>query len=240
MTPDADFTGDVQVDLPAARVQDAAGNDNTAATQLTVPVDTVAPTVTVTVPASHDGATAFDVTVEFSEAVTGFADVADLAITNGALTSGAASIAAAGDDDGTEYTVNVTPSGSDDVTVQVVAGAASDGVNASVASQSQSVAYVDSDEPTVSSVVRSTPAAQVTNSDTLAWTVTFSEPVTVGPGAFGVSPELTGASVSGTAATSAPDATWTVQVSGGTAIAGHDGVVVAQPGGCLGDYRCGQ
>ncbi|MDE0194065.1 MAG: Ig-like domain-containing protein, partial [bacterium] len=225
VTPDVDFTGDVQVDLPADRVQDAAGNANTAATQLTVTVDTVAPTVTVTGPPSHDGGTAFDVTVEFSEGVTGFADVADLAITNGKLTAGAGSIASAGNDDGTEYTVNVTPTDSADVTVQVVAGAATDGVNVSVVSESLNVPYVDSEEPTISSVVRSTPAAQVTNADTLAWTVTFSEPVTVSGDAFGVSPALTGAAVTATAATTAPDATWTVQASGGTAIAGHNGAV---------------
>ncbi|MDE0195490.1 MAG: Ig-like domain-containing protein, partial [bacterium] len=226
VTPSEDFTGDVQVDLPAGRVQDAAGNDNTAATPLSVPVDTVAPTVIVTGPGSHDGDMAFDVSVVFSEAVTGFADVADLAIANGALTSGAASIAAADDDDdGTRYKANVTPSGADDVTVQVIAGAASDGVNESVASVAQNVPYVDSEEPTVVSVARSTPAAQVTNADTLAWTVTFSEPVTVSADAFGVSPALAGAAVLATPATSAPDATWTVEVSGGTAIAGHNGAV---------------
>ena len=167
VTPDEDFEGNVLVDLPASRVQDVAGNASTAAVQLSVPVDTAVPTVTVTAPDNHDGSAAFDVTVVFSEAVTDFDDTGDVAITGGALTGGASGITATGTN-GTDYTVSVTPSGTADVTVQVPAGAATDGVNGNLASQTATIDYVDSTAPTVVSVVRSSPTAELTNADTLA------------------------------------------------------------------------
>ena len=78
----------------------------------------------------------------------------------------------------------------------------------------------------MTSVVRATPTAEVTNADTLAWTVTFSEAVTVGAGAFATSPALAGATVTAEVTTgTAPVTTWTVQASGGTALAGRDGAV---------------
>ena len=92
-------------------------------------------------------------------------------------------------------------------------------------SEPATIDYADSTAPTVASVVRATPTAERTNADTLAWTVTFSEAVTVGAGAFATSPALTGATVTATATGTAPAATWTVQASGGTALAGRDGAV---------------
>ena len=157
VAPDADFEGDVLVDVPASGVLDAAGNANTAATQLGVPVDTSVPTVTATGPATHDGSTAFNVQVVFSEAVTGFVDVADIDIVGGTLTGGANGITAAAN--GTDYTVSITPSDIADVTVRVVAGAATDGVNESLASETETVEYADSGMPSVVSVARSSPTA---------------------------------------------------------------------------------
>ena len=56
LTPDADFEGDARVELPAGRVQDAAGNANTAPPPLSVPLDAAAPAV-VSVE-RHDGTSA--------------------------------------------------------------------------------------------------------------------------------------------------------------------------------------
>ena len=222
VTPASDFEGNVLVDLPASRVQDAAGNASTAAVQLSVPVDTAAPTVTVTAPDNHDGATAFDVTVVFSEAVTGFDDADDIAITGGALTGGASGITATGTN-GTNYTVSVTPSGTADVTVQVPAGAATDGVNGSLASQTDTIDYVDSTAPTVVSVERhdgTAAQAEVTNADTLTFRVTFSEAV--------ANVDAADFDASGTTATatnvSGSGAVYVVTVSGGN-LAGYNGAV---------------
>ena len=49
----------------------------------TYTVDNTAPTATLTAPANHDGSTAFDVTVTFSEDVTDFDDAADITVTGG-------------------------------------------------------------------------------------------------------------------------------------------------------------
>ena len=125
----------------------------------------------------------------FSEAVTDFDDAGDVAITGGALTGGASGITATGTN-GTDYTVSVTPSGAADVTVQVPAGAATDGVNGNLASETDTIDYVDSTAPTVVSIERHDGADAPTNADTLVWTVTFSEPVTVGAGAFALDPAL--------------------------------------------------
>ena len=81
---------------------------------------------------------------------------------------------------GTNYTVSVTPSGTADVTVQVPAGAATDGVNGSLASETDTIDYVDSTAPTVVSVERHGGTAaqdEATNADTLTFRVTFSEDV---------------------------------------------------------------
>ena len=70
----------------------------------------------------------------------------------------------------------------------------------------------------------------MTNADTLEWTVTFSEPVNVSGGAFGLAPALSGATLTSAATTSAPDATWTVQATGGTALSGPRWRGFPQPG----------
>jgi len=84
IVPTSGFEGAVTIDVAADAADDLAGNANTAATQLSVTADLVAPTVMI---ARADGLTTpvngpFDITVTFSEPVTGFtAD--DLDVTNG-------------------------------------------------------------------------------------------------------------------------------------------------------------
>ena len=140
----ATFNGAVGLAFATGQnIQDLAGNalaaTNPSGVNETYTLDNTAPTVTLTAPDTHDGSAAFNVTVTFSEDVTDFDDAADLTITNGALTSGAASITR---NSATSYTANVTPSGTTDVTVTAAAGAAEDGAgNASAASSTETVSY---------------------------------------------------------------------------------------------------
>jgi hypothetical protein len=70
VTPNAD--GPVTVDVPAATATDIAGNNNTAATQLTRTADITAPTVTLTSTDTTRVNAPFSVTATFSEDVNGF------------------------------------------------------------------------------------------------------------------------------------------------------------------------
>ncbi|MEM7241311.1 MAG: choice-of-anchor D domain-containing protein [Pseudomonadota bacterium] len=81
--------------------------------------DTISPTVEIlNAPASNDGVTEFDITVQFSEAVTGFVQ-GDVAVIN-ANTSGFTIV------DASTYTVTLTPTGGGDITINIAAGAADD------------------------------------------------------------------------------------------------------------------
>ena len=69
--PPADAVGEIAVSVPANAAQDAAENDNTASSESTVPVDTIRPTATITIPTGTQKG-AFQVGIEFSEPVSGF------------------------------------------------------------------------------------------------------------------------------------------------------------------------
>lgn len=117
VTPDKDST--VTIDIASAVAQDIAGNDNSAASTYRIVYDSTNPTVTIsgsTLPQN----TAFDVTIEFNEEVTGFASE-DIAVTNGDVTFFNAITA------GYEYVATITPSVTDDmVYVDISAGVAAD------------------------------------------------------------------------------------------------------------------
>ena len=101
-------------------VRDRAGNGNLAATQLSVPVDNTAPTPALSAsPATHDGSSTSVVTIDFGEAVTGFA-VGDIGVSRGSASG------FTGDDGDSSYTVTVTPGGNADVGVSVAADVATD------------------------------------------------------------------------------------------------------------------
>ncbi|WP_157440988.1 Ig-like domain-containing protein [Aestuariivita boseongensis] len=116
ITPDGN--GGVSIDIANDVAQDSAGNGNTAATQVVVAVDSVAPTLVISgVPESFAMGDVFNVTFDFGEAVTGF-DASDVTITGGtggALTGGPQT-----------YAMTVTPDGTDNLTILVAAGAAQD------------------------------------------------------------------------------------------------------------------
>ena len=116
VTPNAD--GAVTVDVPAATATDIAGNNNTAATQLTRTADITAPTVTLTSTDTTTVNAAFSVTATFSEDVTGF-DNTDITVANATVGNFARL-------DAKTYTFDVTPSADGNVTVDVLAAKATD------------------------------------------------------------------------------------------------------------------
>jgi hypothetical protein len=88
VTPDVNSAGDITVTTATTGVSDAAGNTATAPADYVQAFDTAAPTATVAIDAAalNVGSPSTDVTITFSEAVTGF-DVNDLTISNGSIAS---------------------------------------------------------------------------------------------------------------------------------------------------------
>ena len=121
ITPTA--SGTVTIGVAANVATDAANNANTAATSKTVSIDVDKPTVTIGVPLGTQ-TDAFDVTITFSETVSGFvgSDVS--------LTGSAASITAwSANTANTVYTTTITPTASGTVTIGVAANVATDAAN---------------------------------------------------------------------------------------------------------------
>ena len=120
--------GTVTVNIAGTVATDAAGNNNDAATALNRVYDNIAPTVTLSSTATDPTNTSsISVTITFSESVTGF-EIGDVA-TNGTKSNFSGS--------GTSYTVDITPSTQEVVTVNIAAGVAVDaaGNGNTVASQ---------------------------------------------------------------------------------------------------------
>ena len=120
VTPTA--SGAVTVDIAAGAAEDSAGNPSAAADQFSItadltPVDTTAPTVTITSTASAPVSGPFPITVTFSEPVTGF-ELPDLVVGNGSASELQGNKAS--------YTATVTPTALGAVTVDIAAGAAED------------------------------------------------------------------------------------------------------------------
>ncbi|TRX49870.1 hypothetical protein FNH22_26560, partial [Fulvivirga sp. M361] len=110
ITPDG--TGDITIDVATAAAQDGAGNDNTAATQAVTLFDNTAPTVDIQgEPALVNSTASYNVTIEFSEDVTGFS-LADISVGNGSASNFVAV-------DGNTYTADITPDGTGDITIDV-------------------------------------------------------------------------------------------------------------------------
>ena len=160
--------GAVTVDVAAGVAQDAALNNNTAATQFSITYDSVAPTVTLSSTAtSPTKVSPIPMTATFSEAVTGFV-IDDITMGNGAADNFVAV-------SGTVYTFDVTPSGQGAVIVDVAAGVAQDAaLNPNTAAIQFSITY-DSTSPTVT--LTST-ASSPTKTSPIPMTATFSEAVT--------------------------------------------------------------
>ncbi len=140
--------GAVTVNLPNGVLNDLVGNLNTDNESISRVYDSIRPTVVLTsaAPASIN-TTPFNVTITFSEPVTGFV-VGDIATTNATLSGFAGS--------GSTYTVTVAPSAEGNVSLQVNANVAQDsGGNLNLASSSISRLY----DTTPPAIAVSLPAA---------------------------------------------------------------------------------
>ena len=115
ITPAA--SGTVVVSVAANVAYDSASNGNQPATPYSVQADLDAPTVSLSGPQSVKGINSFEVTITFSESVTGF-EQGDLAVSNGSATSFSGS--------GASYAATITPVTSGTVTIAVAANVAHD------------------------------------------------------------------------------------------------------------------
>ena len=166
ITPTA--SGTVTIGVAANVATDGANNQNTAATSknVTVSVDTTAPGVTVSVPSGTQMG-AFDVTITFTEAVSGFVG------SEVSLTGSAASITSwSANSDNTVYTATITPTASGTVTVGVAANVATDAANNQNTAATSRTVTVDIDKPSVTIGVPSGTQTGAFNA-----TITFSETV---------------------------------------------------------------
>ncbi|SIT93566.1 gliding motility-associated C-terminal domain-containing protein [Pontibacter indicus] len=158
--------GEVRVAVAADAAQDGAGNGSTASNILTRQYDITRPAVVVSTSASDPVNSAFSVTFEFSEEVSGFA-ARGIAVTNGTLSQFSQV-------DGRRYSALVTPVAAGEVTVQVPANAAADAAsNGTLASNTLTRVY-DADRPAV--VLASTAPNPINRAFQVS--VTFTEPVT--------------------------------------------------------------
>ena len=118
-------SGNVVINVPAAVVTDALGNENTAATQETVTVNTGMPSVRITTSSGSVGENGvFDILITFSEAVSGFVQE-DLRLYGSANPS----ITAWTTTDDTVFTATITPASHGWVRCYVRANVATDADN---------------------------------------------------------------------------------------------------------------
>ena len=164
--------GDVILKVPAGFAKDSLNNLNIESDTYTVPVDWEDPTVTIDAPSDIQGG-GFDVTITFSEAVTGFTPSDDI------LLSGTAPATAAlksGSDGDSIYTVTITPTGDGTVIIRVSANAVEDNAgNGNTVSQSPHPSVsVDLTAPTVT--ITGVPTTPTSSAFTVI--ITFNEAVT--------------------------------------------------------------
>jgi hypothetical protein len=171
ITPTDD--GTVTVDVGAGVAQDAAGNDSTAATQLSRVYDGTAPVPVITTDVTADVTNApIGVTVDFGETVTGFVS-GDLSVNNGSVTGFT-------DSGNGLFELTVEAAGDGDVTIELLAGVAEDEAgNASEASDPLILAF-DGSVPVLQSSVPAAGASDVPYQSDLS--LTFDEPVFAGVG----------------------------------------------------------
>ena len=133
-----DGEGDITIRIVAGAAVDGADSKSEASETVIVVWDATPPTVTIAAPESVSDTEAFEVTVTFSEPVTGFA-ADDIAVTNGEVTDGSVKPVP---DSEVAYTADITPDGEGNITIEIAAGAAKDlAGNKSEASETVTVVW---------------------------------------------------------------------------------------------------
>ena len=167
--------GATTIDVASSKFTDAAGNNNTAATQFNWTFDSTAPTMAITAAEISDGGRSNDATLSLtftsSEATTNFV-VGDITVGNGTLSSFAATST-------TVYTATLTPTASGGVVINVAAGAFTDAASNTNTNTSISWLY-DGTAPTLSSVSiasNNSTSTQAVADDVVTLTFTASEAI---------------------------------------------------------------
>ncbi|WP_417487133.1 choice-of-anchor D domain-containing protein [Maricaulis sp.] len=164
ITPAGD--GPVTVDVAAGVAQDGAGNDNTAATQFSITNDETAPSVALSGPTDDQTGT-FTVTAVFSESVTGLG-LADFSATNATASNLTGS--------GTNYTVDMTPTATGTVTVNLPGNVAQDAAGNGNTAAVVFTVDADLNLPTLDSLIVSDADLRLEDvGTTMTLTATFSE-----------------------------------------------------------------
>ena len=164
--PSSGLAGEVSVLVPAGVARDASDNWNLASPRFAIAADTMAPAVSVSSDAAEPVAGPFEVSITFSEPVSGL-DLGGLRVENGEASDLAGS--------GAEYTVRITPSPGFEgvVSVSVMAGGAMDAAGNANLESPRCPIVADMAAPTV---LLST-AARVPVAGAFEVSITFSEPV---------------------------------------------------------------
>ncbi|MCM2372822.1 Ig-like domain-containing protein, partial [Aporhodopirellula aestuarii] len=162
--------GNVSLNIPASAATDDANNASLAATPLTLTVDSVGvtPTLSSTV-AGLSNSASFVVAIDFAEAVTGFA-LADLTVLNGTASNLITNDAATG-----KYTVTIAPIVDGSVTVLLPANAVTDAAGNGNLAATPLVRSIDRTVPTV---VLTTDQPSTTNKTSFDVIAEFGEPIT--------------------------------------------------------------
>ena len=176
ITPNANQEDDVTVRVEANTVEDAAGNGNTvSATTSNIHIDTIAPTATISGLPSGPQKDPFNLTITFSEDVSGF-EVGDLRVTNQRATATAVAAVSGSD---SEYTATITPNANQegDVKVRVRLNRVEDAAgNSNPLSDLTPAIRIDTTAPTV--LISGVPTTTDEQNDAFDLTITFSEDVT--------------------------------------------------------------
>ncbi|WP_311567953.1 tandem-95 repeat protein [Photobacterium arenosum] len=169
-TPDANSTAGATVNVAAGVFTDAAGNANTAASQLAISVDTVLPSVTINSDKSvlKQGETA-NITFTLTEESTDF-EATDIAVSGGTLSGFNGS--------GSSFSATLTPVTDGNITLNIASGQFTDpNGNGNLAAIQLAVSY-DGIAPYISALSPADDATDVSRNTSL--TLTFSEDIQIG------------------------------------------------------------
>ena len=171
-------SGNLTIQVPAAVAKDSANNNNTASGTHNVTISLTGPSVAITDVPTTPQNSAFNVTITFGEAVTGFT-ASDITLTTTLSTgTGNATVTSlalvTGSD--TQYTATITPPANVEGTVKisVPAGVAHNTANTGNAASSEYTIQLDTAQPSV----RITNVPTTTQNSAFTVTITFGESVT--------------------------------------------------------------
>ena len=158
-------TGEVRVEVGSNVARDGVGNGNRTAEPLVIEADLERPEVTIAGPTEPVGMAVFEVTITFSEPVTGF-ELEDIRVTNGTA-SNFTKVSPQ------EYTAEITPSASGAVKMEVAEDVARDGGGNGNRAAEPLVIEADLERPEVTIAGPTEPVGMAG----VEVTITFSEPV---------------------------------------------------------------